>query len=132
MNGALPPSSIDVRLTVSAHRRWSDLPTSVEPVKLSLRTASLDANAPPTVSASPVTTFSTPGGETCALGERDESQGAERRLFGGFKDHHASGGERRRRFTGHHRRRKVPRVTAATTPTGWRSTKRRSHRRAMG
>ena len=38
-NGALPPSSITVFSTRSAARRRSTRPTSVEPVKLSIRTA---------------------------------------------------------------------------------------------
>ena len=37
MNGALPPSSIDVRSTLSAHCASSTLPTFVEPVNDSLR-----------------------------------------------------------------------------------------------
>ena len=82
MNGALPPSSIDVRLTVSAHRRWSVLPTSVEPVKLSLGAG----GTPTRLRPSPRRRYDVqhPGrGQTRALGERDEGQGAERRLFGG-------------------------------------------------
>ena len=35
MNGALPPNSIEVFLTVAAHCSISNLPTSVEPVKVS-------------------------------------------------------------------------------------------------
>jgi hypothetical protein len=35
MNGALPPSSSDGFFTVPAHRCISNLPTSVEPVKVS-------------------------------------------------------------------------------------------------
>ena len=38
MKGALPPSSIEVRLTVSADCAISSLPTAVEPVKESFRT----------------------------------------------------------------------------------------------
>jgi hypothetical protein len=41
MNGALPPSSSDNFLTVPAHCCISSLPTSVEPVKVSLRTIAL-------------------------------------------------------------------------------------------
>src|SRR5438132_12361091 len=38
MNGALPPSSSESFLTVPAHCCISNLPISVEPVKVSLRT----------------------------------------------------------------------------------------------
>jgi hypothetical protein len=37
MNGALPPNSIEVFLTVAAHCCISNLPTSVEPMKVGLR-----------------------------------------------------------------------------------------------
>jgi hypothetical protein len=62
MNGALPPSSIDVFLTVAAHCDISSLPTCVEPVKLSLRTSGLLVSSPPICFESPVTTESTPAG----------------------------------------------------------------------
>src|SRR6516164_398540 len=47
MNGALPPSSTDVFLTVAAHCSISNLPTSVEPVKVNLRTVGLLVSSPP-------------------------------------------------------------------------------------
>src|SRR6516162_4896064 len=53
INGALPPSSIEVFLTVPAHCSISNLPTSVEPVKVSLRPTSFDG---------PVTHENTPFG----------------------------------------------------------------------
>jgi hypothetical protein len=46
MKGALPPSSIDTFFTVSADCRISSLPTSVEPVKVILRTSSRAIIAP--------------------------------------------------------------------------------------
>jgi hypothetical protein len=42
MNGALPPNSSENFLTVPAHYRISNLPTSVEPVKVSLRTVGFE------------------------------------------------------------------------------------------
>ncbi len=45
INGAWPPSSRLSRLTWSAERRISSLPTSVEPVKLILRTAGCSKKA---------------------------------------------------------------------------------------
>ena len=62
MKGALPPSSIEVRFTVSAHCRISTFPTSVEPVKVSLRTSGFDVISPPIAPAEPVTQESTPLG----------------------------------------------------------------------
>src|SRR6266704_1027005 len=47
MKGALPPSSRDSFLTVGAHCAISRLPTSVEPVKDSLRTLALAVSSPP-------------------------------------------------------------------------------------
>ena len=62
MSGAWPPSSMLTFFTVSAHCFSRILPTSVEPVNDSLRTASLAVSSPPTVRASPVTTLNTPAG----------------------------------------------------------------------
>src|SRR3989304_4571279 len=65
MKGALPPSSSDTFFTCPAHWRISSLPTSVEPVKPSLRTIGLEVSSPPIAgasSASPVTIERTPGG----------------------------------------------------------------------
>ena len=45
MNGALPPSSIEVFLIWSADWRIRMRPTSVEPVKVILRTLSLEQNS---------------------------------------------------------------------------------------
>ena len=62
MNGALPPSSIDVRLTVAAHCSSSFVPTAVEPVKVSLRTSGLAVSSPPIAWVSPASTLTTPAG----------------------------------------------------------------------
>jgi hypothetical protein len=62
MNGALPPSSIETRLSVSAHWRTSFLPTAVDPVNVSLRTTGLRHSSAPISSAGPVTTLNAPGG----------------------------------------------------------------------
>ena len=52
INGALPPNSIEVRLTVSAHCLSNWLPTPVEPVKVNLRTICESVSILPTVFAS--------------------------------------------------------------------------------
>jgi len=63
MKGALPPSSSATFFTVPAHWRISSLPTAVEPVKDSLRTAGLAVSSPPTSGARLVVTMlSTPAG----------------------------------------------------------------------
>ena len=62
MNGARPPSSIDTRLTVSAHCLSRILPISVEPVKESLRTFLLVQSSLPIGPALPVITLNTPAG----------------------------------------------------------------------
>ena len=62
MNGALPPSSIEVFLTVAAHCSISNLPISVEPVKVSLRTIGFEVISPPISPAPPVTQENTPAG----------------------------------------------------------------------
>ena len=62
MNGALPPSSSPTFFTVPAACAISTLPTSVEPVKPTTRTAGCSHIALPIARASPVTKLSTPGG----------------------------------------------------------------------
>src|SRR5882724_5309670 len=62
MNGALPPSSIEVFFTVFEHCSRRILPTAVEPVKVILRTMGLDVISPPMADEPPVTTLKTPLG----------------------------------------------------------------------
>src|SRR6185437_5144066 len=62
INGALPPSSIEVFLTVAAHCSISNLPISVEPVKVNLRTVGFEVSSPPISAEPPVTQEKTPCG----------------------------------------------------------------------
>src|SRR5438132_13806871 len=62
MNGALPPNSSESFLTVPAHCSISNLPISVEPVKVSLRTIGFEVSSPPISLALPVTQEKTPFG----------------------------------------------------------------------
>jgi len=62
MKGALPPSSSDSFLSVGAHWAASRRPTSVEPVKVSLRTSGLAVSSAPMGRAPPVSTLNTPAG----------------------------------------------------------------------
>ena len=62
INGALPPSSIEVFFTVVAHCASKSLPISVEPVKLNFLTIGFEESSPPISDADPVTQEKTPGG----------------------------------------------------------------------
>ena len=62
ISGALPPSSSETFLIVPAHCAISCLPTSVEPVNVSLRTVGFVASSSPTTAAAPGTTLKTPSG----------------------------------------------------------------------
>src|ERR1700757_4864256 len=62
MNGALPPNSIEVFLTVAAHCCISSFPPSVEPVKVNLRTIGFEVSSPPISFDGPVTQENTPFG----------------------------------------------------------------------
>src|SRR5712671_3986858 len=62
MKGALPPSSSETFLTVPAHCSISNLPVSVEPVKVSLRTIGFEVISPPISLAPPVMQEKTPFG----------------------------------------------------------------------
>src|SRR5271166_2419284 len=62
MNGALPPNSSDSFLTVPVHYCISNFPTSVEPVKVNLRTIGFELSSPPISFDGPVTQEKTPFG----------------------------------------------------------------------
>ena len=63
MFGFLPPSSIDIRLTVSAALLMTSRPVSTPPVKAILSTRGSATSAAPVVGPSPVTMLTTPGGQ---------------------------------------------------------------------
>ncbi len=64
MFGFLPPSSIDIRLMVSAAPRMTSLPVSTPPVNAILSTRGSVTRPPPAVGPSPVTMLTTPGGRS--------------------------------------------------------------------
>ncbi len=67
-NGALPPSSIDIRSTWSAQPAMSRLPTAVDPVKDSLRSRGSASSGSVSAAGSLVgTTLSTPGGRPASV-----------------------------------------------------------------
>src|ERR1700676_493143 len=76
MNGALPPSSSETFLTVPAHCSISNLPISVEPVKVSLRTIGFEVISAPISLDPPVTQEKTPAG-TPARSANSHSASAE-------------------------------------------------------
>ena len=74
MNGACPPSSSETRLICAAAPWASRLPTSVDPVKVSLRTAGLARNSSPTTLArDAVTRLTTPAGTPTSCRIRNTS-----------------------------------------------------------
>ncbi len=112
MNGALPPSSSETFFTLEAHCAISNFPTSVEPVKPSLRTIGADVSTRPISGASsalPVTIPSTPGGSPASSAEPGDSKRGQRCLLGRLQDHRAAGRQRGRSLSRHHRSREVPR-----------------------
>src|SRR6267378_5999500 len=81
MNGALPPSSSDSFLTVPAHCCISNLPTSVEPVKVNLRTIGFEVSSPPTSFDGPVTQENTPFGTPARSASSHDATAANRGSF---------------------------------------------------
>ena len=109
MKGALPPSSSDTFLIVAAHCAISFLPTSVEPVKVSLRTIGLEVISPPISLARPgdhVQHALRDAGALCKLRHRERRV---RRLRRGFAHDRASRCQRRAGLARDHRRREIPR-----------------------
>ena len=108
ISGAWPPSSRLRRLTWSAERLISSLPTSVEPVKLILRTAGCSKNASAIGRGSPITRLATPGGQP-GIGQALEHQDqGQRRLVGRPAHDRAADGQRRRDLAAGQRGREVP------------------------
>src|SRR5450830_1457482 len=107
IKGALPPSSSDNFLMVGAHCAMSRRPTSVEPVKDSLRTTGLEVNSPPMARGSPVTTLKTPAG-TPARAASSEGQRRQRCQFCRFEHHGAACCQCGCDLAGNHRSREVP------------------------
>ena len=122
MKGALPPNSSDSFFSVPAHCTINFLPISVDPVKVTLRTAGLVVISPPMAAAEPVTTLKTPGGMP-ARAPSSASASAENGVWvAGFSTRlqpAASAGPALRVIIAEG---KFHGVMAATTPIGWRKT----------
>ena len=122
MNGALPPSSIDVRFIVFAQSATSFLPTGVEPVKVSLRTTGFEVISSPISAVLPLTMLMTPAGMPARSASSANAFADSGVAFAGLQttvQPTASAGAILRasiafgKFQG---------VMQATTPTGWRMT----------
>ena len=125
MKGALPPSSSETFFIVFAHCAIRSLPISVEPVKESLRTRASPVSTPPISRAGPVMTLMTPAGMPARCASSASASAEKGVWVAGLQttvQPAASAGATLRviiaagKFQG---------VIAATTPTGWRSTRMR-------
>ena len=109
INGALPPSSIDVRFTVPAHCSMSSLPTAVEPVNVSLRTIGLPVISAPISRVMPPSMLITPARHAGTLREFGCRERGQRGFVRGLAHDRAAGGERRSDLARHHRIGEIPR-----------------------
>ena len=75
MLALLPPSSRVTRFTWSAHPAMIRLPTSVDPVKQTLRTTGWVTKRQPTTEPGPVTTWRTPSGQPGLEGQLARAAG---------------------------------------------------------
>ena len=119
MNGALPPSSIERRSSVSEAWAISRRPTSVEPVKDILRrrwSAISGLIVSPDDDA--VMRLSTPPGRPGLLQDLGQRQHRQRRLLCGLDHHRAAGGDRRADLARAHRQREVPGGDHQARPDG--------------
>ena len=97
MKGALPPSSMPTRFTVRAAFSIRSLPTSVEPVKVIMRTSGLAVmvvRRPARVAGRHHVEDAL--GNAGALGKLGQRQRRQRRVLGGLHHDGAAGGERGR------------------------------------
>ena len=108
-NGALPPSSIDTRRTLWADCSISFRPTSVEPVKDSLRSrGSPMIGFETSEDLLEVTTLSTPRGQPGLVEDLGQREHRQRRLLGRLDHHRAAGGDGGADLARAHRHREVP------------------------
>ena len=96
MLALLPPSSRVTRLICSAQPAMTARPTSVEPVKHTLRTAGWDTKRSPTTLPLPGRICRTPSGRPGFERQLADAQRAERGQLGRLEDDGVAGGQRRR------------------------------------
>ncbi len=110
MKGALPPSSIEHFITWSAACLSRMRPTSVEPVKVSLRTAGFSQNSLPiSEDEAEGTTLKTPAGMPARSASTPSTMADSGVSFGGTRDEGTAGGQRGAGLAGDHRVGEVPR-----------------------
>ena len=108
-NGALPPSSIETRRICSAACSISLRPTSVEPVKLSLRSRKSEMIGFDTsLELELVITFSTPPGSPTSSRICATASALSGVRLGRLQHHRAAGGDRRADLARRHRGGEVP------------------------
>ena len=109
MLALLPPSSRVTRFTWSAQPAMICLPTSVEPVKQTLRTSGWVTKRCPTTDPWPGSTVNTPSGSPASSAELGEPDRRQRRDLGRLEHHGVAGRERRSETPAGDRHREVPR-----------------------
>ena len=107
--GLLPPSSRLTRLKVLADASMIFRPTARLPVNEILSTIGWLISASPVGSPGPVTTLSTPAGQTGLLDQPDEPQHRERRVLRRLEHDGAAGRQRRGELLRGEQQRRVPR-----------------------
>ena len=111
MNGAFPPSSMEVRRTFCAASAMRRLPTGVEPVKETFRSRGVREQRPgdPGGADEEDDDVEDAGGQAGVEHGLGEVLRGQRGEFGGFEDHGAAGGDGGGDLAGGHRQREVPR-----------------------
>ena len=104
----LPPSSSVTRFTWSAQPAMICLPTSVEPVKQTLRTSGWVTNRWPTTEPWPGSTVNTPSGSPASSASSAMPDRRQRRDLGGLEHHGVAGRQRGRETPAGDRHREVP------------------------
>ena len=108
MLALLPPSSRVTRFTWSAQPAMIRLPTSVEPVKQTLRTSGWVTNRSPTTEPLPGMTVSTCSGRPASRASSPSRIGGQRGQLGGLEHDGVAGGQRGREAPAGDRHREVP------------------------
>ena len=109
MLALLPPSSRVTRFTWSAQPAMIRLPTSVEPVKQTLRTSGWVTNRSPTTEPLPGSTVSTSSGRPASSASSPSRMRGQRGQLGRLEHDGVAGGQRRREAPAGDRHREVPR-----------------------
>ena len=109
MLALLPPSSRVTRFTCSAQPAMIDLPTSVEPVKQTLRTAGWVTNRCPTTRPLPGSTVNTSSRQPGLQGQLAQPDRGQRGQLGRLEHHRVAGRQRRGEPPAGDRHREVPR-----------------------